>query len=164
MKRLSIIAITITIIVFSACQKKPDVGGTSTQKLANEWWVQLFDPGGALVYPTTYYGHIATYNTSGDTGNQLWVDDQGEIWDFKVKANANPSNLTFDVKNAVSVIDNYHIKVTITDGKIIENGGKSKTGVLTDSIYMKVEFEDDPGTIYTIRGHARTRFAEDDYH
>lgn len=112
----------------------------------------------------TDFGHIATYNTSANTSNQLWIDDQAEIWDFKVKVTADPNNLTFSANQAVSAIDGYNIKINVTDGKIIENGGHSKTGVLTDSIYMKIEFEDDPGTIYSIRGHARTRFAEDDYH
>jgi hypothetical protein len=162
MKKISIFSILITVLAFSSCQKKPDVGGTTAQKMSNEWWVQLFDPSGALVYPSSYYGHIATYNAASND-NQIWVDDQGEIWDFKVKATADVNKLTFSANQAVSVIDQYNIKVNITDGKIIENGGHSKTGVLTDSIYMKIEFEDDPGTIYTIRGHARTKFAEDDY-
>ena len=36
-------------------------------------------------------------------------------------------------------------------------------GNVVDSIHMKVEFSDDPGTIYEMNGTARTRFAEDDY-
>lgn len=160
MKKIYFLSAAVTILAFSSCQKKPDAGGTATQKLANEWWVKLYDDGGTAL---TDFGHIATYNAAANT-NEIWVDDQGEIWDFKVKATANVSNLTFSANQAVSVIDQYNIKVNITEGKIIENGGHSKNGVLTDSIYMKIEFEDDPGSIYSIRGHARTRFAEDDYH
>jgi len=159
MKQLIYSAITLTVILVTSCQKKPDVGGTATEKMANEWWVQLYDDSG----PVTDFGHIATYNSASNTSNELWLDDQAEIWDFKVKVNADPANLTFSAKDAVSVVENYNIKVNITDGKIFANGGHSKNGVVTDSIYMKVEFEDDPGTIYSIRGHARTRFAEDDY-
>ena len=161
MKKLIFCIATITLVYLTSCQKKPDVGGTATQKMSNEWWVKLYDPGGAEV---TDFGHIATYNTSANTNNQIWIDDQGEIWDFKIKVNADPNNLTFSANQAESVVDQYNIKVTVTDGKIIENGGHSKNGVITDSIYMKIEFEDDPGTVYTLRGHARTRFAEDDYH
>jgi hypothetical protein len=163
MKRKYLFLIAFTCTIVYACQKKPEVGGTTTQSMANEWWVQLFDPSGALVYPASYYGHIATYNTSSNT-DEIWVDDQNEIWNFKVKAKADLNALTFTANKAVSVVDNYNIKVTITDGKIIPNVGHSKSGVLTDSIYMKIEFEDDPGTIYSLKGHARTRFAEDDYH
>jgi hypothetical protein len=162
MKRIFLF-IAIAAIGFSSCSKKPDVGGTDLQKMANEWWVQLYDPSGALVYPASYHGHIATYN-SASSNDSLWIDDQAEIWDFKVKAKADINSLTFSTNKFVSVIDNYNIWVNITEGKILENAGKSKTGVVTDSIYMKIEFEDDPGTVYTLRGHARTRFSEDDYH
>jgi hypothetical protein len=164
MKKIYLLGITLTILVFTSCQKKPDVGGTATEKMANEWWVQLYEPDGSLSYPPDYYGKIATYNTAANTGNELWLDDLGgNIWDFKVKVNADQNNLTFSADQAESVVDQYNIKITVTDGKIIPNGGHSKTGVITDSIYMNIEFEDDPGKLYSIRGHARTRFAEDDY-
>lgn len=164
MKKIYLFGITLTVLAFSSCQKKPDVGGTAAEKMANEWWVQLYKPDGSLAYPPDYYGKIATYNTAANIGNELWLDDLGgNIWDFKVKVNADPANLTFNATQAESVVDQYNIKIDVTDGKIIPNGGHSKTGVITDSIYMKIEFEDDPGTLYSIRGHARTRFAEDDY-
>jgi len=164
MKRIYLLSTAIIILAFSSCQKKPDVGGTAAEKMANEWWVQLYAPDGSLYYPADYYGKIATYNTAANTGNELWLDDsEGNIWDFKIKVNADPNNLTFSATQAESVVDQYNIKIDVTDGKIIPNGGHSKTGVITDSIYMKIEFEDDPGTVYSIRGHARTKFAEDDY-
>jgi hypothetical protein len=149
----------IVLIAFSSCKKEyPDVGGTAAEKMANEWWAELKLDGVSL----TNFEKIATYNTSANT-NEIWVDDMHGLWDFKVKATADFNALTFSASQAVSVVPNYDIKVDITDGKIISNAAKSKTGNITDSIYMKVEFEDDPGTIYTIEGHARTRFAEDDY-
>lgn len=159
----SILFSILTVLIFTSCKKNlPDVGGTNAEKVANEWWVRLYNPDGSLAYPADYYGHIATYNTAANDNN-FWIDDQGNIWDFKVKATADLSNLTFKADHVKSVVPNYDITVNVTDGKIIPNAGKSKTGVVTDSIYMKVEFEDDPGKIYTISGHARTRFAEDDY-
>jgi hypothetical protein len=89
MKRIIYLGIIVTLVTFSSCQKKSDIGGTNAQKMANEWWVQLFDPSGALVWPAANNrSHIATYNTSANSG-EIWVDDQGEVWDFKVKANAN---------------------------------------------------------------------------
>jgi hypothetical protein len=171
MKRIYFLSVALVTIVLSSCQKKPDVGGTTPEKMANEWWVQLYDPAGGLAYSASYHGHMETYNSSAND-NTIWIDDfpvksggswGGDIWGFKIKAVADLNNLTFSAKQSVSALDGYNIKVNVTDGKIIENGGHSKTGVLTDSIYMKIEFEDDPGTIYSIRGHARTRFAEDDY-
>jgi len=158
----------LSIFLLTSCKKElPDVGGTATQSMANEWWAQL-KLDGSDVYGD-YHSKIFTYNTSANT-NEMWIDDDLEstisgnyLWDFKVKATTDVSNLTFSANQAVSVVPGYDIKVNITDGKIFPGLGHSKSGNVVDSIYMKVEFEDDPGTIYTIEGHARTRFVEDDY-
>ena len=53
--------------------------------------------------------------------------------------------------------------VKFYEGKVITGGGMSKSGVVVDSIYLKVEFSDDPGVIYEIKGHQRTGFFEDEY-
>lgn len=156
-----LVFIGIALIIFSSCSKKPDIGGTVAEKMANEWWAEL-KLDGDNAYGPGAFGKISTYNTSANT-NEIWVHDPNQLWNFKVKATADFNALTFSADQAVSVVRNYGIKVNITDGKIFPNMGHSKTGNITDSIYMKVEFEDDPGTIYTIEGHARTRFAEDDY-
>jgi hypothetical protein len=168
MKRIYFFSITITLIVFSSCQKKPDIGGTAAEKMANEWWVTLDQGNNKDVFSIGHF-KIATYN-SASNDNTIWVDDLENGWGFKSKATADFNSLTFA---AASGVDNFYYDpahptrfpktVKITEGKIIPNAGHSKTGVLTDSIYMKVEFSDDPGTIYTMPGHARTRFAEDDY-
>ena len=168
MKKIYLFGITLTILVFTSCQKKPDIGGTAAEKMANEWWVTLDQGGTQDVYGIGHF-QIATYNSAAND-NTIWVDDLTNGWGFKSKVTADYNTLTFAAANGA---DNeyydpahptkYPIKVTITEGKIIPNGGHSKTGVVTDSIYMKVEFSDDPGTIYTMPGHARTRFAEDDY-
>ena len=34
---------------------------------------------------------------------------------------------------------------------------------MVDSIYIRAEFGDDPGTDYEFAGHRRTGFLEDDY-
>lgn len=147
------------LVTLSACSKKPDIGGTQAENMTNEWWAELKHLNGTNYYGPGAFGHIATYNTAANT-NEIWVDDQGELWDFKVKAQADLGNLSFAATNAEN--QNYNITVTITEGKIIPNAGHSKTGNVTDSIYMKVKFSDDPET-FIIAGHARTRFAEDDY-
>lgn len=162
MKRIAIIPALILTVFITACEKDlPDPGGTAAERMANEWWVQLYQDG-QLVYPPTYHAHIATYNTA-DNNNTIWVDDMHGIWDFKVKANADFNNLTFSATQAESVIPGYNIKVDIMDGKMLPGAARSKTGNVTDSIYMRIMFEDDPGTEYVIAGHARTKFAEDEY-
>ena len=157
----------LSVFIFSCKKDLQDSGGTAAEKLAGEWWVQLFNPDGSLAYPASYRGHLYTYNTAANN-NEFWIDDYSDasgnvLWDFKVKAQADLSNLSFQAKDAVSVVPNYSIKVNITEGKVLPLAARSKTGNVTDSIYMKVEFSDDPGTIYTIKGHQRTGFIEDEY-
>jgi len=161
MKRIIVIVAGLAMVTFLSCSKKPDTGGTATQNMANEWWVVLYNGTTA----ETNHAHIYTYNTSANTNNELWVDDGGHVWDFKVKASADLSAMTFAANQVKSVVPGYDIKVNITEGKILKDAGRSKTGNVTDSIFMKISFEDDPvpGTVYTLRGHARTRFSEDDY-
>src|SRR5688572_25060293 len=137
MKRI-LVFIGTALIIFSSCSKKPDIGGTAAEKMANEWWAEL-KLDGVNAYGPGVFAKIATYNTAANT-NEIWVDDdiQG-LWDFKVKATADFNNLTFSANQAVSVVAGYEIVVNITDGKIFPNMGHSKTGNVSDSIYMKVE-------------------------
>jgi hypothetical protein len=165
MKKL-IISSCLMVFLFTSCKKNlPDVGGTNAERMANEWWVSLYQ-GGVDVYGG-YHGKIATSNTAANS-NEIWVTDfpsgsSGNIWGFKVKAQADLNNLTFTANQSVSDNPVYPVKVTITEGKIIPGAGRSKSGNVTDSIYMKIEFSDDAGTIYELKGHARTKFIEDEY-
>lgn len=150
-------------------------------EVAGEWYVQTFLGGTAVL------GHqsILTYNTAAATGDSIWVDDAGHIWPFKGKLAANagaasfsgmfdneqvdPVYDTLDIIRDASVdpIDSLEFvewhTVTISDGKVIPDAGKSKTGVVVDSIYFKAVFSDDASSEYEIAGHRRTGFEEDDY-
>jgi len=160
MKRIILIIAGIATVAVFSCSKKPDTGGTAAEKFANEWYVSLYDGSSEEVS----HAHIYTYNSAANTG-EIWIDDDGNVWDFKAKATADLGALTFNATNYPSKVGNYAVTVNITEGKIIPNGGKSKTGNVTDSIYMKIRFSDAtvPSTVFELRGHARTRFAEDDY-
>lgn len=153
----SIILFFVLALVAPSCKKNlPDVGGTSAQKMANEWWCQIFvgtaDVGGG-------YHKLMTYNTAANA-DSLWIDDLKNLYEFKVKMKADYNGLTFTTTQAQN--EYYNIKVDIT-GKILLNAAKSKSGNTTDSIYMQAKFTDDPSTTYIIRGHARTKFSEDEY-
>jgi len=165
MKKLSLV-LGIAVLFLSACKKNlPDVGSTAAQSVANEWWVTL-TVGGSDVFGI---GHtkLLTYNTADNTGS-IWVDDQKNGYGFKVKAAVDYSNLTFKTNGMAHSpyyvgTPNFPDSARITEGKVLVGAGRSKTGNVTDSIYMKIEFSDDPGDIWEIKGHARTRFSEDEY-
>jgi hypothetical protein len=166
MKNL-IVILGIVLVAFSSCKKTlEDPGGTAAQKMSNEWWVTL-TLNGVDQYGT--HELIKTYNTASN-GNEIWVDDfpdptnaSGHIWGFQVKANADFNNLTFAATQSVSVVPNYAIKVDITEGKVFPQLGRSKSGNVVDSIYMKIKFEDDPTHTYVLSGHGKTGFFEDEY-
>jgi Lipid-binding putative hydrolase len=159
MKKL-IICSAALLVLLSACKKNlPDVGGTASQKLANEWWVTLDQGTTKDVFGIGHF-KISTYNTSANN-DSMWVDDLENGWQVKFKVNADYNNLTFATSNAAN--EYYPITVNLTDGKVLLSAGHSKSGNVVDSIHMKLEFSDDPGTIYEMNGGARTRFAEDEY-
>jgi len=149
----------IAAIVFNACSKKPDIEYTSTYKMSNEWFVQTFEDG-ALALDFT---KIITYNTSDPASSKIWVDDQENIWPFKSKVDVDYPTLTFKpMANSENLYETGET-VSVIEGKVVPGGGHSKTGVVVDSIYLKVEFSDNPGVTYEFKGHGRTGFLEDEY-
>ena len=165
MKRELLILIMIVSLLYS-CEKKnlPDPGGTSVQNMANEWWVTYTVNGSDVLN----VGHvqIATYNSSTNN-NELWLDDMGngaEGYNFKVKVTADMNNFTFTATNAANtryVQGSVNPQtVTITNGKILLGMAHSKSGNVTDSIYMQAQVGN---STFIISGYARTRWPEDDY-
>ncbi|MGH2646539.1 MAG: lipid-binding protein [Ginsengibacter sp.] len=159
MKKIILAITVISLFGFISCQKVKEPGNTSAVKVANEWWVTLDQGGTEDVYGIGHF-LIATYNTSAND-NTIWIDDYENGWDVKFKAQVDYKNLTFSASAAQN--EYYNITVNQTDGKILPKMGHSKSGNVADSIHMKVEFSDDPGTIYEMNGVERTRFPQDDY-
>ena len=54
----------------------------------------------------------------------------------------NVDSKTFGLSNATdsltNLVEGYDIKVRVTKGQVIPDGGRSKTGVQVDSIYFEV--------------------------
>ncbi len=148
-----------TSLIIAGCQKEEDIGGTSVEKLAGEWWVRLSVDGQLI---SQNFFPLLTYNTADNAGNKMWLDDEEAIWPFKFKVDVNAANQTFAATNAESLYSN--IKVNLQNGKVLTGVSKGPVSqAVTDSIYFEAEFSDDPGTFYQIHGYARTRFTEDDH-
>jgi len=155
-----LIFIVIVLFTIISCNKNAyNPGATSTVKASNEWWVNLY-LGGVPQYGK--FQKITTYNTAGNT-DSIWVDDLGDIWEFKVRALFNKDSLTFSAPNATNYWPGYPITVNVQSGKIMLNKAKSATGLPTDSIYFKITFSDDPTDTYEIKGTGRTLWGADDY-
>jgi hypothetical protein len=143
--------------LLSSCSKDlPDPGGTNTQKLSGEWFVQVTYDGN-----TTDYIKIMTYNTAANN-DSIWVDDLENFWQFKVKALGNSGNLTFATTDADNAY--YDSKVTIANGKIIQKASTLASGAVVDSIYFEAKFNDDTDNLtYIFSGHMRSGFLEDEH-
>jgi hypothetical protein len=127
--------------------------------MSNEWWVTLSSGGTDLIGTHVLF---ATYNTSQNVSDSLWLDDLGNGYQFKCKVLADAKIETFSTDSSQN--EYYDIRVHIVNGKIMPNGGISKsTGTIVDSIYMEATFTDDPVNTYIISGVARSRWAQDDY-
>lgn len=69
----------------------------------------------------------------------------------------------------VSYIEDYDIKVLVRNGRIIEDAVTTASGVVADSIYFEVWFEDLEGATgiaddkLFVSGYRRTGFLEDEH-
>lgn len=149
-----------------------DQGGTSTQEMAGDWYV-TFTVNGQDVNGLGYT-LLSTYNTAANNGNEMWIDDHKNTYWYKFKTPINYSSKTFAGANLSSsvvdddistpnVIETYDVGVNVMDGKILKGAATTSGGNKSDSIVFKVEFADDPGTIYTVAGYKRTGFPEDEH-
>lgn len=152
MKKLLIIAFAmIAGFSLSSCEKD-EIGGTATQEMAGDWYVTVTavdDAGNTVFSDDELFGlgkiHMLTFNTSDNAANKLYVYDEGNFWNFKVKTSCDQDNMTFATNNS-GVANNESgddIEVTVTDGKILKQAGRQNNGSPADSIVFYVSFSDD---------------------
>lgn len=144
--------------MISSCSKKPDVENTVTYKMAGEWYIRFYESGAAV----TPYHKIISYNTADPNSNQIWVDDLN-FQPFKAKFDVDYSTLAFKTATGVVNLIGTGKTIKVLEGKVLPDAGRSKSGVVVDSFYMKLEFSEEPGAIYDVKGHQRTGFFEDEY-
>lgn len=167
-----VLAVILVLTSFISCDEVGDTdpGETSVKAMSGDWYVQMLVDGEVVVD----YAVLSTYNTSANDGKDMWIEDHGNLWDFKVKSPITFSSLSFagdnlassivhDVASTPDIIETYDVNVNITEGKVTKNGATSTGGHTVDGISFKAEFSDDPGTIYEIKGYKRTGFLEDEH-
>ncbi|MDD3789132.1 MAG: lipid-binding protein, partial [Petrimonas sp.] len=147
-------------------------GETDAEAMAGEWYVKAdaVDANGEIVYKDEDlfgigYFHLDTYNTASNSTTEMWVNDNGNFWDFKNKINVDLNTLTFSAPDAQN--ESYDSKVTIENGKILLGAAKTPSGMPADSIIFIAKFDDDPYPQrygyygYKISGFRFTGFAAD---
>ena len=158
---------------FTACDVETDEepGGVNIQNMCGYWDVsvsQIDENGNVVFAPKDLFGIIDaplyTYNTASNSTTEMWIDDQGEFWDFKFKVAIDYAAGTFKAADVYYNDDMREIavaiaageqpvdddgepltaeKATITDGKILYGAGKNLHGVACDSISFVITFTDD---------------------
>lgn len=125
--------------------------------LNGEWYIDVIKASDGSVQV-----QHALHKTYDSNDGKMYINDAKLGWWLKGKLNVNTTNLTFDTSKEPNLNDPGST-FTITEGKIIKNAAKSKTGVVVDSIYFKAEFSYEPGVIYIHSGHKRTGLLEDEF-
>ncbi len=158
-KYISIFALTLGLCLgFASCSTETDepAGGTAVEKMAGHWVVVADIIEDGQVYEDPYgigEWDMYTYNTANDDADQMWLSDGDNFWGYTLKVPIDLNAKTFKCDHLFIYNDGDADQFcTITDGKIIENGGENVNGKPTDAIEYKIEFTDDPGTIYYIHG------------
>ena len=106
--------------------------------------------------------HLLTYNTSANNPNEIFIDDQGNFWEFKIKATSDVNSLTFSATDALN-LSYDDCTVSVTNGKIVKNGGVQNNGSPADLITMDVTFsDDDDALVYHIEGVRYSGLEEND--
>jgi hypothetical protein len=155
------LTILLILAAFVSCDlgKNPEVGGTSVQDMTGDWYVELLDIDGNVLYP---YFQFSTYNLSSNIADSIWIDDH-ETWPMKIKVPVKYSDLGFSASD--TLYNNYYSEglwIRIIEGKVIKDAAKSIGGNTTDSIRLVFEAGDDEGVQYVYQGHRRTGFLEDE--
>lgn len=159
MKKIFLYTLGLLLLSAVSCTEDAEVWDSSTLDFAGEWWVEHSTDG----HEAEMTG-LQSFNTAADNGSEIWITDNKSFWNYKVKCPINKADLTFGGTDLINAVPGYDIKITIKDGKIMKNAAHSKSGMAVDSIYYKIQFEDDtPGVFYEVKGLRKTGFAEDNY-
>lgn len=175
MKKILYLATLLFCAVLTSCEKE-EVGNTNTVSLAGQWYVTVdaADESGNLVEGfEDLFGlgrHLlVTSNTAANTPNEMIIDDLGNFWTYRVKVTCDVNTLTFaSGSQTVTNLNGDPIEVTISNGKIVKDGGVQNNGSKADYIEFYVSFSDDdyPAQLgyknYKVSGIRYSGLAEND--
>ena len=172
MKKVLYAILALATLTLASCEKDP-IGGTATEKMAGQWYVQVqgVDEDGAVLYEDEdLFGignfWLLTYNTAANDADSMWISDvDGAFWEFQIKVGCNQADQTFSIAAGPDILNG--ITADITNGKILNKAATTPSGMPADSIVFEVLFSDDPyaGVYYDhlrVSGYRYTGLANDD--
>lgn len=165
MKKYLILLLTALSVSFTSCDNETEPGGTTVEKMAGDWWVTatIMQNGNEAGDSGAGHFRMYTYNTAANVPTEMWLEDGGNFWDYKVRVNVDYNARTFTTNDFVENTS-YDCGVRITEGKIMEGAATTPSGMPADSIVYMIQFDDDPnGLTYKVSGFRRTGFPNDDF-
>ena len=168
MKKYLILMVVALAFTFTSCDQTTEPGGTSVQEMGGDWWVTYEYESSPGVWEDAGVGHVllTTYNTTDNKSTEMWVNDNGNFWNFKSIVKVDYTAKTFLTTDSVSTnaVKYPDETVMFTNGKILKGAAKTPSGVAADSIVFYVGFNDDSApTTYKVAGFRRTGFPADNY-
>lgn len=167
----------LPFLALSSCKKDSyQAPNSNTVNMAGRWWVELFgdanDDGipteDELIYAYSDFGALGlvTSNTSGNSSDSLLIDDPEHSWPFRMIAPIDYNNLIVKPSTNLNIEADYlgsGETVRVIEGKILKNAATLPSGRKGDSIFLKLEFSDDPGSFYMYSGHRDSGQPEDQH-
>ncbi|MEG1564034.1 MAG: lipid-binding protein, partial [Bacteroides sp.] len=125
MKKYLIVLMAVLSFSFIGCEDT-EPGGTSVEKMAGDWWVTAHAMVNGVDKGDVGVGHfmMRTFNTAANTSAEMWIEDGGEFWNYKLKTNVEYTNRSFSTPDFVTNVA-YESKVKISEGKVLEGAAKT---------------------------------------
>lgn len=156
MKIMKFLALPVVALVLFACEPTFKKEYSWAYPIAGDWMITAYDKADGSQQSNPF--EMRAYNPSFGT-DSIWIDDyattgsNGNFWSYKFKVAVNMAAKTFQADSTTNALPGYDIKIVVKNGKIIGN----------DSLYMEVNFWDDPadgGTTFILTGHREIGYDE----
>lgn len=172
MNKLLLVILAAVSVAMVSCSKDegPD-DNPNTITLAKNWFVRVQGPTATSNYSlfstrTFYIVEIPdptvlsqTTRISADT---ISLDDHNLLTPtWRANFRIDVATRTFGAGQYKNW-NNFADSVILKEGKMIRNGGRSRSGRTVDSIYLRYAFKSAPSTDYLLKGHERTGYVEDE--
>lgn len=185
-KIFNYIIVILLVVTMGSCQfldnldkiPDPEVEYASTYPVSGEYYVLYNHSEFGEDALSVGFTKIFVTNTAANDGKEIWIGDFAsdpnsyEFYQYKVKIPVNMDNLTFGSETPIiNNVDGYEIGITVSNGKIIENASLQPSGVMSDSIYFEITFDDidliekygASTDVLMVSGFRRTGFIEDEH-
>lgn len=169
-KTVYFLTIVFLFGLYSCEQEEIDPGKVKSNSMSGEWFVMYNHPVYGEDPFAVGYTSLITSSAASESSTEMIITDEANFWDYRVKSVFNESTNTFGSEDTlVNYISGYEIKVLVRNGRIIEDAVSLPSGVVSDSIYFELWFEDledataIPNDVLLVSGFRRTGFLEDEH-